>query len=88
MSFPQQVIAPGQRLNELLEAIKQEFDSVTNEASVYRLHKDEFDVKVNQQTSDLGQIRQSVYELEMAHRKMKERYEEEIMRLKSELEAR
>lgn len=36
----------------------------------------------------MQQIRQTVYELDLAHRKMKESYEEEIVRLKRELEAR
>ncbi|KAK9455287.1 WD40-repeat-containing domain protein [Dipodascopsis uninucleata] len=36
----------------------------------------------------MQQIRQNVYELEINHRKMKEHYEEEIARLKRELEAR
>ncbi|ODQ77469.1 hypothetical protein BABINDRAFT_67152 [Babjeviella inositovora NRRL Y-12698] len=76
------------RLNELLDAIKQEFDSVNSEASVYRMHKDEFDIKFSQQTAEMNQIRQTVYELESAHRKIKEAYEDEIMRLKTELDAR
>lgn len=48
MSYPQRIIhqqPSNHRLNELLEAIKQEFESVNNEASVYRMHKDEFDHK-------------------------------------------
>lgn len=75
-----------QRLNELLEAIKEEFENVNNEASNFRLHKNEFDLKFTQQTSEMQQIRQTVYELEMAHRKIKEAYEDQINRLKNELE--
>jgi hypothetical protein len=33
------------RLEELLGAIKQEFESVASEASAYRMHKDDFDHK-------------------------------------------
>ncbi|CAN6661374.1 general transcriptional corepressor Tup1p [Trichomonascus vanleenenianus] len=76
------------RLNELLDGIKQEFDNMTNEASVYRMHKDEFDHKFNQQNAEMQQVRQMIYDLESTHRKMKESYEEEIARLKRELEAR
>lgn len=75
-----------QRLNELLEAIKEEFENVNNEASNFRLHKNEYDLKFTQQTSEMQQIRQTVYELEMAHRKIKEAYEDQINRLKNELE--
>lgn len=88
MSYQSRPQAAHSRLPDLLEAIKQEFESVLLEASVYRMHKDEFDVKYSQQLAELNQIRQTVFELEMSHRKMKEQYEEEILRLKLELEAR
>lgn len=77
-----------QRLNELLDAVKQEFDFALNEASNFSKVKEDYDLKCNQQTAEMQQIRQTVYELEMAHRKIKEAYEEEILRLKTELESR
>lgn len=77
-----------QRLNDLLEAVKQEFDYALNEASSFKQVKEDYDLKYNQQTAEMQQIRQTVYELEMAHRKIKEAYEEEILRLKTELENR
>ena len=77
-----------QRLNELLDAVKQEFDYAFNEASNYSKVKEDYDLKCSQQTAEMQQIRQTVYELEMAHRKIKEAYEEEILRLKTELENR
>ncbi|KAH3686546.1 hypothetical protein WICPIJ_002468 [Wickerhamomyces pijperi] len=84
---PQQQNRPqNQKLHELLEAIKEEFENVANEASNFRFHKSEFDAKFNQQNSEMQQMRQNVYELEMAHRKMKEAYEDQINRLKSEVE--
>ncbi|KAF8000686.1 hypothetical protein HF325_004475 [Metschnikowia pulcherrima] len=73
-----------QRLNELLDAVKQEFDYAFNEASNYSKVKEDYDLKCSQQTAEMQQIRQTVYELEMAHRKIKEAYEEEILRLKTE----
>lgn len=77
-----------QRLGELLEAVKQEFDFALNEASSFKQVKEDYDLKYNQQTAEMQQIRQTVFELEMAHRKIKEAYEEEILRLKTELENR
>lgn len=77
-----------QRLNELLEAVKQEFDFALSEASLFKQVKEDYDLKYNQQTAEMQQIRQTVYELEMAHRKIKEAYEDEILRLKTELENR
>lgn len=77
-----------QRLSELLEAVKLEFDFALNEASNFSKVKEDYDIKCSQQTAEMQQIRQTVYELEMAHRKIKEAYEEEILRLKTELESR
>lgn len=86
----QRMVGPPQvshRLNELLEAIKQEFVSVSSEASAYLMHKDQFDQKMlTQHMAELQQVRKNIYELDMAHRKMKEQYEDEIMRLKRQLE--
>lgn len=83
-----QFAASQQRLSELLEGVKKEFDSLSNETSIYKIHQDEVEIKFSQQNQELATIRNTVYELEMAHRKMKEAYEEEIMKLKQELEGR
>ena len=46
MSYPQRIVQPpSYKLNDLLDAIKQEYEAVTNEASSFRIHKDEFDRK-------------------------------------------
>lgn len=84
----QQIQQHQQRLGELLDAVKQEFDIALNEASSFKQVKEDYDLKYNQQTAEMQQIRQTVYDLEMAHRKIKEAYEEEIMRLKAELDNR
>ncbi|CDK29042.1 unnamed protein product [Kuraishia capsulata CBS 1993] len=76
------------RLNDLLEAIKKEFDSLTHETSAYKVHQDEFEIKFSQQNQELANIRNTVYELEQTHRRMKEAYEDELLRLKQELESR
>ena len=76
------------RLNELLDAIKTEFDYALTEATSFKKIEDDYHLKYSQQNTELQQIRQTVYELEMAHRKIKEAYEEEILRLKTELENR
>lgn len=77
------------KINELLDAIRQEFSNVSQEANSYRLqNQKDYDFKINQQLAEMQQIRNTVYELELTHRKMKDAYEEEIARLKLELEQR
>lgn len=89
----QPVVSNGQpvvshRLNELLDLVKQEFVNVSSEASTYLMHKDEFDQKMHaQHVNALQHMRKTIFDLEQAHKKMKEQYEEEILRLKQKLEA-
>ena len=76
------------KLNDLLEGIRQEFAQLSHEANSYRLHQKDYDYKIKQQLAEMQQIRNTVYELEMSHRKMKDAYDEEIERLKIELDTR
>lgn len=77
------------KLNELFDAIRQEFVSVSQEANTYRLqNQKDYDYKINQHLAEMQQIRNTVYELELSHRKMKDTYEEEINRLNLELSQR
>lgn len=80
--------ASQMRLNDLLDGVRKEFENLSSETSIYKTHQDEVDLKFNQQNQELANIRNTVYELEMAHRKIKEAYEEEILRLKQEIENR
>ncbi|KAG5520232.1 hypothetical protein PMAC_001310 [Pneumocystis sp. 'macacae'] len=76
------------RLAELLEAVRNEFDTIAQEAITFRNHKDDYEHKVTSQIQEMQTIRQTIYELEMAHQKMKQSYDEEIARLRRELESR
>lgn len=76
----------GNRLQDLLDGIRAEFENVRAEASNYRLHKDENDLKFSHHLSELAKIKQTVFDLENTHKLMRESYEQEIFRLKKELE--
>ncbi|ONH77322.1 Transcriptional repressor TUP1 [Pichia kudriavzevii] len=76
-----------QHLDELLEAVKAEFDNLTRETSRYKDDHHEYELKLNQQHQELTNISNTVYELEQAHRSMKDAYEREIMKLKQDLGA-
>ncbi|ODV86697.1 hypothetical protein CANARDRAFT_196308 [[Candida] arabinofermentans NRRL YB-2248] len=75
-------------LDELLDAVKKEFENISRETTLYKEHHHEYELKINQQHQELTSIRNTVYELEQAHRTMKEAYEKEILRLKQDLENR
>lgn len=76
------------RLDEILEAVRAEFDNLTRETSRYKDDYHDHEVKLSQQHQELSNITKTVYELEAAHLKMKEEYEREIKKLQQELETR
>ena len=74
------------KLEELLEGIRQEFAAFSKEATTSRLqNQKDYDYKINLHLAEMQQIRNTVYELELSHRKMKDSYEEEINKLKLEI---
>ncbi|KAJ2724617.1 general transcription repressor [Coemansia sp. Benny D115] len=79
------------RVTELLDALRAEYDTLNQEASSMRLFKDEYEQRsavVNSQIGEIQAVQQNLFELERAHIKIKQQYEEEIQRLRRELEAR
>ncbi|KAJ2774592.1 general transcription repressor, partial [Coemansia nantahalensis] len=76
------------RVADLLETLRNEYDLLTQEVSGLRLYKDEYEQRVGSQISEMQLVQQNFYELERAHTKIRQQYEEEIMRLRRELEAR
>ncbi|WWC90888.1 uncharacterized protein L201_005825 [Kwoniella dendrophila CBS 6074] len=89
---PQQpsVLSAGSsaRLNEFFDLIKNEFEQVGQDGNVWKAQRDEYEAKIQQQINELGLIRQSLYELEANHAKVRQEYEGEIARLRRELESR
>ncbi|KAI1268657.1 WD40-repeat-containing domain protein [Xylariaceae sp. FL1019] len=68
------------RLNELLEQIRQEFDTQVRINETY-------DQQIQQQIQDATHIRDKVYQLEQAHMQIKQKYEEDILTLRRQLDA-
>ncbi|THH15316.1 hypothetical protein EW146_g5150, partial [Bondarzewia mesenterica] len=79
---------PQTRLNDCFDTIRQEFDVLSQDLNVLRSQRDDFENKVSSQVNELNIIRQSLYELESQHGKIRQQYEEEISRLRAELMAR
>ncbi|TFK46770.1 WD40 repeat-like protein [Heliocybe sulcata] len=77
---------PVQRLNESFETIRQEFEGITQENALLRSQRDEFETKVTGQVNELNIIRQSLYDLESQHAKIRSQYEDEIARLKQDID--
>ncbi|ORX88725.1 WD40 repeat-like protein [Basidiobolus meristosporus CBS 931.73] len=78
----------GSRIPELLDALKVEFEQVNQDVSMFKMQRDEFEHKISAQLNEMTGFQQNLYELERTHQKIKQQYEEEILRLRRELEAR
>ncbi|KAF1813145.1 WD40 repeat-like protein [Eremomyces bilateralis CBS 781.70] len=70
---------PNNRLTELLEQVRQEFDLQANRAG-------DFEQSVANQIHELDMLRAKLYSLEQTHHQVKQKYEDEIARLRHELE--
>ncbi|KAJ3329967.1 general transcription repressor [Gonapodya sp. JEL0774] len=78
--------ATSHRLPELLEAIKHEFLTLADEIHVSKMQRDELADKLSLQIQELAQVQQSVQELDRMYRDAKAGYEEEIARLRREID--
>ncbi|KAK7680213.1 hypothetical protein QCA50_016722 [Cerrena zonata] len=74
------------RLNDSFDNIRHEFDLLAQEIVLLRGQRDDFENKVTSQVNELNIIRQSLYELETQHAKVRGSYEEQIRQLRQDLE--
>ncbi|CAK3940225.1 Transcriptional repressor rco-1 [Lecanosticta acicola] len=79
MPGPQQ--APVSRLAELLDQVRAEFEAQASRTT-------EHEHQLHAQIQEMDLIRTKVYQLDNSHVQMKQKYEEEIARLRHELEQR
>lgn len=74
------------KLNEILNEIKNEFINISNNNQNFNLQdKNNFNNKINQQLTELQQIKNTIYELELKHNNLKKNYEDEINNLKLQI---
>ncbi|KAJ7196468.1 WD40-repeat-containing domain protein [Mycena pura] len=72
-------------LADALDIIKAEFELLSAEVAVARRERDECETALTVQVNELNLIRQSLYELETQHGKLRHQYEEDLARLRAEL---
>ncbi|KAJ7460657.1 chromatin associated protein [Mycena latifolia] len=73
------------RLQDTLDLVKQEFDGLASELAVSRVQREKYENTINAQVEELNTIRQSLYDLEQKHGKVRQQYEEELRALRAEL---
>ncbi|KAL0094479.1 hypothetical protein F4703DRAFT_1020901 [Phycomyces blakesleeanus] len=80
------VPTPQNRIIEVLDAIRGEFEKITQDIYLYKSEKDDFEHKMAQQTQEMSNFQQSLSELERSQQTLKKQYEDEIARLRQQLE--
>jgi len=76
----------GTRVPELLETLKTEFETLSHEANLHKMQKDDYERKLTAQLNELKNIQTTLYELELNHNKLRQQYEEDSIRLKKQSE--
>eukprot|EP01125_Pyxidicula_operculata_P021142 TRINITY_DN8040_c0_g1_i1.p1 TRINITY_DN8040_c0_g1~~TRINITY_DN8040_c0_g1_i1.p1 ORF type:complete len:433 (+),score=82.04 TRINITY_DN8040_c0_g1_i1:80-1378(+) len=74
-----------QRISELMDGLKAEYEAVSRNANVFKMERDDFERKLQQQIQESQSIQQQIYELDRNQQKMKQKYEEEILHLRRQL---
>eukprot|EP01116_Phalansterium_solitarium_P022086 TRINITY_DN7167_c0_g1_i1.p1 TRINITY_DN7167_c0_g1~~TRINITY_DN7167_c0_g1_i1.p1 ORF type:complete len:528 (+),score=145.38 TRINITY_DN7167_c0_g1_i1:136-1719(+) len=80
--------ASPNRIPALLDDLKSEYEAFAHDVSLAKMQREDYERKLQSQLSELSTIQQTVYELERNHIKLKQQYEEEIMRLRRQLEGK
>lgn len=74
------------RATEYLDSLKSEFESISHDLNMYKMQRDDFERKLNAQLSEFANFQQTLYDLEKNHQRIKSQYEEEIIRLRRQLD--
>ncbi|KAJ9108608.1 hypothetical protein QFC19_002325 [Naganishia cerealis] len=64
-------VVPHDRLTEYLDLVKGEFEALQAECIVIKGQRDEFEKQIQLQIQEIALIRQSLYELESQHAKIR-----------------
>eukprot|EP01097_Dermamoeba_algensis_P010577 TRINITY_DN788_c0_g2_i1.p1 TRINITY_DN788_c0_g2~~TRINITY_DN788_c0_g2_i1.p1 ORF type:complete len:385 (+),score=67.39 TRINITY_DN788_c0_g2_i1:119-1273(+) len=83
--FSHRTLVSG-RIPELLDHLKAEYENLAHDVNMYKVQKDDFERKLQAQLTTLSDIQRTLMEYETSHTKLKHQYEEEILRLRRQIE--
>ncbi|KIM37228.1 hypothetical protein M413DRAFT_77348, partial [Hebeloma cylindrosporum] len=82
---PQLHTGPSFSLNDALDAIKREYNSLASEVVGMRNQRDELEAKLELQMTELTSVRRSLFDLEAKYGRVRQQYEEEVTLMRAEL---
>ncbi|KAL1932895.1 hypothetical protein VTP01DRAFT_8573 [Rhizomucor pusillus] len=74
------------RLNDLLDAVRAEYEQLAQEAGLVKSQRDECELAMNSQIQEISLFQQTFHELERSQMMLKKQYEDEIARLRQQID--
>ncbi|RHY35147.1 hypothetical protein DYB32_000361 [Aphanomyces invadans] len=84
---PQQLAGgSASRVVEMLESAKNEFESVLQQLNIAKIENLELERKITAQVAEMDQIQQTIKALEQNQRRIRQQYDDDVLRLRRQLE--
>ncbi|KAL7689829.1 putative transcriptional repressor Tup1, WD40/YVTN repeat-like-containing domain superfamily [Plasmopara halstedii] len=78
--------AATSRVGEMLDQVKAEYEAAIQQLNMAKMEQLEMERKIQSQVVEMDQIQQSLKALEANHRRIRQQYEEDMMRMRRQLE--
>lgn len=84
---PQLATAATSRVGEMLDQVKAEYEAAIQQLNMAKMEQLEMERKIQSQVVEMDQIQQSLKALEANHRRIRQQYEEDMLRMRRQLES-
>jgi glucose repression regulatory protein TUP1 len=84
---PQLAAAASSRVGEMLDQVKAEYEAAIQQLNMAKMEQLEMERKIQSQVVEMDQIQQSLKALEANHRRIRQQYEEDMLRMRRQLES-
>ncbi|TYZ65633.1 hypothetical protein PybrP1_001250, partial [[Pythium] brassicae (nom. inval.)] len=78
--------AASSRISDMLDQVKAEYEAAIQQLNISKMEQLEMERKIQSQVVEMDQIQQTLKTLEANHRRIRQQYEDEMMRMRRQLE--
>jgi len=78
--------AASSRISDMLDQVKAEYEAAIQQLNISKMEQLEMERKIQSQVVEMDQIQQTLKTLEANHRRIRQQYEEDMMRMRRQLE--
>lgn len=78
--------AASNRISDMLDQVKAEYEAAIQQLNISKMEQLEMERKIQSQVVEMDQIQQTLKTLEANHRRIRQQYEDEMMRMRRQLE--